>query len=218
MNDVLIVILIIFGVIAILAMSFYLSRRRTQAIEALAVELGFNFGGRDRQLLPDPVWQFDLFSKGRSRSVANLIWGQREMAEVYLFDYSYHTGTSRKRSQPHRQTVVCLSSQALNLPPFLLVPENIFHKLGNLFGYHDIDFPNYPNFSRRYLLRGADEADIRDCFHLEVIEAYEARSGVSTEGKGSCLIYYYSRRGVAPKNWPELMDEALAVYRQFRRL
>jgi len=42
----------------------------------------------------------------------------------------------------------------LKLPFFELKPENTFHKIGQVFGYQDIDFEAFPNFSKGYLLRG----------------------------------------------------------------
>jgi hypothetical protein len=64
MEDALIIILIIGVVIAILGMSFYLSRRRTKAIEALATELGFSFVGRDRHSGP-------IFKRSRMTTCGN---------------------------------------------------------------------------------------------------------------------------------------------------
>jgi len=55
---------------------------------------------------------------------------------------------------------------------------------------HDIDFPEAPNFSKRFLLRGAQEHAIRAAFNPGVLDFFERHPGVSAEGSGSQLIYY----------------------------
>ncbi|NEQ51791.1 MAG: hypothetical protein F6K11_16890 [Leptolyngbya sp. SIO3F4] len=102
-----------------------------------------------------------------------------------------------------------IESKRLHLPNFLLTPENLFHKVGNLFGYHDIDFDTYPEFSNRYLLKGSDKDIIRYQFHDGVLNFYQRHQGISTEGLGSLLIYYQENHRVAPKDWQNLLTQAV---------
>ena len=55
---------------------------------------------------------------------------------------------------------------------------------------HDIDFPEAPNFSKRFLLRGAQEHAIRAAFNPAVLDFFEHHPGMSAEGCGRQLIYY----------------------------
>lgn len=216
MDSTLFIALIIVATLMVLAASFYANHLRTEAIKTLAMNLGFEFCGYGNQAIPSSVWSFDLFNKGRSRRVSNLIRGQMMDAEVSLFDYSYRTG-SGKNSHTHRQTVVLVKSRELQLPFFLLTPENIFHKIGSVFGYKDIDFSDYPRFSQRYLLRGTDEDRIRALFNYDTIPIYESLTGTTTEGEGQHLIYYAAGHQQSPRNWHGLMEDALRVYQGFRR-
>ncbi len=95
----------------------------------------------------------------------------------------------------------------------MLIPENIFHKIGQLFGYQDIDFLEHPQFSRQYLLRGDCEDKIRQLFNYRVISLYESRQGVSTEGINTLLVYYYANKSQEPKTWKAFLERALDVYR-----
>ena len=95
--------------------------------------------------------------------------GELDGVAVSLFDYTYVTGSGKSRHD-HHQTVVGLSLPTLTLPPFVLMPENLFHKVVSALGWHDIDFPEAPNFSKRFLLRGAQEHAIRAAFNPGVLE------------------------------------------------
>ena len=66
-------------------------------------------------------------------------------------------------------------------------------KLCEMLGLKDIDFDSHPQFSKDYLLKGADEAAVRRCFHPAVLTFFEQHTGkrqwVATEGLGSILVY-----------------------------
>ncbi len=88
------------------------------------------------------------------------------------------------------QSVLCFQFEGAKLPCFLLQPQNIWDKIGAYFGYQDINFDDYPDFSDYYLLRGTDETLIRRLFTNEVIQFYEKRPGLNTESAGNTLLYY----------------------------
>ena len=115
--------------------------------------------------------------------------GELDGVAISLFDYWYSTGGGRF-SHVYDQTVVILSLPTLSLPAFVLKPENIFHKAGSAFGMQDIDFPEAPNFSKRFLLRGAREHAIRAAFNRGVLDFFARHEGMSAEGRGNQLIYY----------------------------
>lgn len=206
-----IVLFLAIFVVAI-AISVYLDRKRTDAIKALADDMGFQFQTEPRTYLPSQIWQFDLFDKGRSRKLKNLIQGRQDRIKVSIGDYQYTSGSGKNR-HTYNQTVAFIEADDLHLPSFMLVPEHIFHKIGNLFGYHDIDFETHPDFSSRYLLKGSDETKIRDLFHDGVLKFYQNQSRVSTEGIGTVFIYYRANQRLAPERWKSLMDEALEAHR-----
>jgi hypothetical protein len=83
-------------------------------------------------------------------------------------------------------------------------------------GYQDIDFESRPDFSKAFLLRGSDEARIREVFDDEVLEFFEGTTGVCVEGGGEQLIYYRGSKKVEPANIRSFMDEGFKVYLLFR--
>ena len=209
-------IFVLFAVIfvAVAAASFILERRRTEAIKRLADSLGFDYSEHPEAYLPNTIWRFDLFNKGRGRKLKNLIQGSQGGVRVSIGEYKYTQGTQKNR-HTHWQTVVFMESERLNLPDFLLIPENLFHKIGTLFGYQDINFDAYPEFSSLYMLKGSDEGGIRQRFHDGVLHFYQNHPRMSTEGAGPMLIYYRSNRRVPLSNWQSLLHEATEAYEQF---
>ncbi|MBF2036280.1 MAG: hypothetical protein IGR92_12595 [Leptolyngbyaceae cyanobacterium T60_A2020_046] len=204
--------LVIYSVVWIV--SFYVRDRRKRAVQAIAETLGFQFLGNGIQHIPLQARELPLFNKGRARRAENVIRGKRSDVDVLIFDYCYRIGRGNN-SSTHYQTVITLTSDRLALPRFWLGPENLFHKIGQFFGLHDINFSDYPDFSKRYLLKGEDEAGIRRAFHHSVLLWFEARKSVNTEGVGRSIIYYHLGRNRAPDFWRSHLEEALSLYRQF---
>ncbi|MEM1239525.1 MAG: hypothetical protein AAGI45_06785 [Cyanobacteria bacterium P01_H01_bin.26] len=200
--------------VAAVAASFMLERRRTEAIKQLADTLGFDYCEHPQTHLPNTIWRFNLFNKGRGRRLKNLIQGSQDGVRVSIGEYKYTQGTQKNR-HTHWQTVVFMESDRLNLPSFLLIPENLFHKIGTLFGCQDINFDAYPEFSSLYVLKGSDEEDIRQRFHDGVLHFYQNHPRMSTEGAGPMFIYYRSNRRMQLSSWQSLLNEAMEAYEQF---
>lgn len=193
---------------------FYLSHQRTKAIRAIAPQLGFEFLGSGKTFVPAVAWKFALFSQGRSQNVENVVTGRMNGATIYLFDYSYRTG-SGKKSNTHRHTVAFIQAENLRLPAFQLTPENFLHKVGHLFGHRDIDFENEPEFSKAYLLKGSDEDRVRQVFDYRVISFYNNQQRVCTEGLGNMVLYYVKRQ--YPVNqWRKFLAQAREAVDVFR--
>lgn len=209
-----IILLIVIAAAAAIIIGIVLDRKRTEAIKQLADTMGFDYREHPQAYLPNTIWQFDLFNKGRNRRLTHLIQGTQAEAVVSIGDYKYTTGTQKNRTT-HRQTVVFIESDRLNLPSFLLIPENIFHKVGNVFGYKDIDFDSHPEFSNQYLLKGTDEESIRSLFHDGILNIYQRHPGTSTEGLDTLLIYYRRGQRLKPEQWQNLLNEAIEAYEQF---
>ena len=210
--------LIIIGVIlfigAIIALAFYLEKKRTDTLRELAESLNFSFAKKDPDLR-GAVSHFHLFSKGHGRKVKNAMQGDTSSVNVAIFDYQYTTG-SGKNSSTHSQTVIAFQSPDMNLPAFTMRPEHVFDKLGDLFGHKDIDFNSHPDFSKHYLVKGENEEAIRDVFTYEVLDYYQKHRGVSSEGKADRLIFYRAGKRVKPAEIRTFMEDGFAVFNLFK--
>jgi MFS superfamily sulfate permease-like transporter len=70
------------------------------------------------------------------------------------------------------------------------VLEKIFDRVMAFTGYKDIDFEMYPDFSKKFLLMGNNEAEIRSFFTEEVIRFFENHQIYHLESNGEALIIF----------------------------
>lgn len=110
---------------------------------------------------------FSVFNIGSKKKVSNILSNENYI----YFDYQYLISNGKS------STLVLLNIVQVklknNLPDFTLENENVFHKIGQVFGYQDIDFKTNYNFSKKYLLRGKDESEIKGYFNIERLKFFE---------------------------------------------
>jgi hypothetical protein len=111
--------------------------------------------------------------------------------------------------------VVILSDGGAHLPDFMLYPETFFHKVGELFGFKDINFSEHPQFSRRYRLKGPNEMAIRRAFTPEALAYFTEKPGWSIEVQDGQFIVYRSSKRWRPELVPERVAEALTIHALF---
>ena len=213
-------LLYFFGGMMLLGIGFWyinkkMEKRRTEAWRQAADEMGFAFDPKPGKAFLSRFPAFNLLSQGSSRTVKNLIQGKALGLELDIFDYAYTTGSGKNR-HTWLQTVLAFEIDGSELPTFSLRPESIIHKIGQWFGYQDIDFESHPRFSRKYLLRGQREDAIRELFQDHVLEYYESSPGCCTEGSGNRLLYYRASQRIAPANVRAFMEDGFRVLALFR--
>lgn len=187
---------------------------RAKRLRELAHQLGFTYGETDTYGMSRWLEDFRLTSRGRRATISNVLREHRGLGEydAYLFDYGYE---EFGRQQPVHQTVFFLHSQRLVLPELCLQPETLKHKLGQLFGWDDIDFVRYPKFSKQYRLTGEDEGYIRHHFTEEVLNYFTIHKGWSVEGIGYYLLVYKKGLLLPPEDIEHLYRRGLEVYALF---
>ena len=70
------------------------------------------------------------------------------------------------------------------------VLEKIFDRVMAFTGYKDIDFGMYPDFSKKFLLMGNEESEIRSFFTDEIIRFFEDHQIYHLESNGEALIIF----------------------------
>jgi hypothetical protein len=194
----------------------HLEKKRTEKMRAAAMNLGLTFEAEQAQEMVGQLSHFPLFQAGHTKRLRNVIAGSEGGVEFKLFDYRYTTG-SGKNSHTWHQTVLMMRSARLRLPAFTLRPENIFHKIGGVFGYQDIDFDSHPNFSKKYLLRGQVEGDIRNTFAPHVLDFFDQNHDITLEGLQGEMIYYKQARKLSPEELRPLIEGGLYIHGLFGR-
>ena len=212
-------ITIVVVLLLLIPLYFYQKKKaaeRTQAMRQIATALGWAF--YDSQSLASlPGWeQHFLFSQGRGQQIYNMLAGDWNGVRAALFDYRYTTGHGRS-TQTHHQTVAYFQSGKLRLPQFSLRPEGFGYKLIAALGYQDIDFPTHPVFSSKYLLRGPDEAAIRQTFNERVLTYFDHNLKLWVDGTGQELFVYQMNTTVRPENLRAFLDQGAAVLNIFQQ-
>jgi carbonic anhydrase len=189
-------------------------RKRTEALQRVASDLGLAFFPQDNDQLYTELGWCDLFSRGRSQKLLNLMRGSSDGRYIAVFDNQHVTGSGRSK-KTWRTTVALLRSDGPAMPRFLLRPEGTWDKISNWFGSADIDFNIRPQFSRSYVLRGDDEQAIRALFTEPLLEYFEQHPGLSTEGTGNTLLVYRLGRCVPPDGVSQFLTNAFELQSLF---
>ena len=155
---------VLFAVVVVIV-SRRRERERTEAVRRVAETAGLAFQPEADLAAVRSMGDVQLFTRGHSKRVTNLMTGRLGDQQVAVFDYRYTIG-SGKSQHTSTQTVVVLPSAQRSLPDLQMAPENPLYKIAEVFGYQDIDIESSPEFSRRYIVKGADEAAIRAALYL----------------------------------------------------
>ena len=193
------------------------ARRRSAEWEERAGSLGLSSWEQGGQLLLGRLAGFELFSQGTNRKIENLLQGERHQASVTVFDYRYATGTG-KRAQTHRQSVICFQVRGVDLPPFAVRPTGPFHQLNESNDYQAITVASAPTFSKKFLMRGADEAAVLVLWHGDGLRFMERQSSISCEGRGDQLIYYRQRQRINADQLDRFLTEGIELLALFARI
>jgi hypothetical protein len=217
-------VLVALVIVGVFVYASIYNRRRREAAEQVARELGFQFSpGGDQETFQELHDQrFDLFQRGRPHQFSNVLRRQGQDGEMLLFDYTYST-RSGKHHHTHYTTAVMLRLSRLNLPDFMLRPEHALDRLAAKFGKVDINFDHRPEFSKHFHLSGDDEAAIRALFTDRLMDALERRPAQelmplrTIEAHGNTLLVYHSDKLLGPEQWPELVNQANGLVAAFSK-
>jgi hypothetical protein len=201
-------------VVTVLIVSSVLAKKRMQALQEVAQQIGFYFAGSDQSTTTSV--RTALFNKGSSRKFRNIMNGAFAGFKTSLFDYSYTTSNG-KNSNTWTQTVAAFMQDA-QVPMFELRPEGFLDRVGDYFVHKDIDFESHPQFSRRFLLRGADEHAVRDLFTpalLTFFEAFPPEKKWHIEGGEGTLFVYRSSATVKPNDVRTFLEETSSIAQTF---
>jgi hypothetical protein len=214
------VTLLVFTIILILIgvgwwFTGYFRNRRTDKIKLLAQTNGFTFTDYDENyIMLNELKVFRLFNEGRNQFIENITTANINGIPVKIFDYRVMMGGG-KSPQLWRETIAYFESDNLQLPQFYLRPQRFADTFSLSSGRNNIDFKNYPEFKREYLLTGGDEQSIHKLFNEHIIKYFLEHPGQSTEGNGKRLIFHLSKV-ISVDNMLEFMQQSSEVFTLFK--
>lgn len=207
-------LLVLCAVVA--AVRAYIERTRSKKIEELARGLGLTFRRTASEVDKTLPADSRLAERAFRSTVSNVLEAARTAdLNLTVFDYAYEPRGRRGSNTKVKQTVTKMTSELLNLPKFILFPEGFFEKMEARFGMTDINFPDSPEFSRLYSLRGDDEPAIRELFNPILRRALEGQYGVTIEGGGQLLFIFRAGHRQRPEELSGKIEQDKAIVALF---
>jgi hypothetical protein len=155
---------------------------------------------KDYQFTPQVVWnttdlkKFHFFEIRPIEHKYNSVKGVFEpyKASWEVADITFNEGQAFTAETFNMTTMVLHLNK--KIPVFAMEKEgvlgNIFDKVVAFTGYKDINFEMYPEFSKKFLLMGNNESEIRSFFTDEVINFLENHQIYHIESNGEALFIF----------------------------
>lgn len=196
-------------VIAFVALSNYLQRKREENLAAAAERLGLGFtpgivdggdplgclvglfggGARPNASLIAPLEGFAPFGRGDSRRASNLLAGRRGEIEWQCFDYQYSTGSGKNRSTHHFG--IAAARVPMGFSGLTIRPESVFDRIGSLVGWKDIQF-EMEEFNRRYFVTSPEPEEAYGILHPTAMEYLLGLPPRDWQLRGTCVVLMQS--------------------------
>lgn len=218
--------IIIFGflfilVVRLLPLNLYIKKslKREIDLRKIAKKMNFEFFNYD-DVNDYYIWKnmeklltFNL-RYSISQELTNMLLGLNSDTIISIVDFRYQytvvsNGNSHQSGGKYSEaTLIYIESKDLKTPHFMLNPENWFNRF--LSG-EDINFERFPEFSKKFLLRGYDRNQIQNFLNTELIELLEEKDNINIECFGNRFIFFRSGKLVSPKKIETFLDEGLVL-------
>lgn len=128
---------------------------------------------------------------------------------VRLFDIKYSEGVFIAKESV--QTSLLYVRLEKKIPVFSIDREMLLEKLSHLAGFHDIDFPNYPEFSKNFFVQGHHPEQIRMFFTAELVAFFSAYGFYHIDSNGEELIVRQFYRPATPAEVSAMIEFGLML-------
>ena len=166
---------------------------RQERLQNLANEQGYQYNSQV-DWNTTYLKKFHFFEIRPIERKSNCLKGQFEELNVSweIADVNFSEGGAFT-AETFNTTLILLKLNK-KIPVFTMEKEGVFEKIFDRVmaytGYKDIDFDMYPNFSKKFLITGNKEAEIRAFFTAEVIRFFENHQIYHLESNGEALIIF----------------------------
>ena len=140
---------------------------------------------------------FPIQSGNKIQYEENILSQYTDLGKIEVSDITLTEG-ARQAQQDTEITVVQISETSLNIPDFALEPEGLWSRFSELVNGNDIDFATFPEFSKKYYLRGQQEDQVRNFFKEDVIQFLETQEAIHIECHKNKMLFYTKRELLSP--------------------
>lgn len=193
------VLLIVAGVALIAVIAYYswlAAKKRREAFQTWSAAHGWNYiSQRDRGTY-ERFRFLDKLNQGSNRYAFDRLSGEWEgrNAEAFTFHFETHSSDSKghRRTHHHYIGIVAISIER-EFPELRIHPEGLFSKIGQFFGYDDIDFESV-EFSKKFSVRSENKKLAFDFCNTGMMEYLLQHSKTALELEGNTLAIYDANR------------------------
>ncbi len=172
------------------------AKKRREEMHALAGNLGLTYDPENDYSFDERYAFIRKLCQGNNRYGFNILRGIYKNQHVYAFDYHYETKSTDskgKRTTHHHYFSFFILHFDGNFPELLISREGFFSKIGQFFGFDDIDFES-AEFSRKFLVQSPNKKFAYDICHSQMIEYILANGDLNIEIERDVLTLFFSRR------------------------
>ncbi|MDP6850191.1 MAG: hypothetical protein QGH51_04960 [Planctomycetota bacterium] len=192
-------ILILLGALlvgALIYFSWLAAKKRREAFQAWATKNNWSYDpSRSREVYHQ--YQFlDKLRQGSNRYAFDIVRGEWKgrSAEGFTFHFETHSTDSKgnRRTHHHHFGVVLIQIER-EFSELSIHPEGFFSKIGQFFGYDDIDFESV-EFSKKFCVRAEDKKLAYDFCNTGMMEYLLQNPKTGLELEGNTLALYDTNR------------------------
>ncbi len=180
--------------------------KRQLQLEALAKERGWSYEEA-------PAFKRYMLRNflGHQTAAVEQVYNQVVSADnsVSLFDITFSEGVFIAKESV--QTTFLRIKLKSSIPVFSFDREMLLEKLSNLAGFHDIDFPKHPTFSKDFYVRGNRPSEVQEFFTDELISFFSAYGFYHIMSDGKTLIVRQFLRSATPAEATAMIEFGLAL-------
>ena len=159
--------LVFIAIVAFIVHAIYAAAQRRKMLADWAARHGLRFSKERIRDFHERFDQLECLQQGHSRYAYNTMRGDWGTLPIIAFDYHYATGSGKDESDYYFSAVI-IDSPIL-LKPLRIRREGFFDKVGEFFGFDDIDFES-AEFSRMFHVKAADKRWAYDIIHQRMME------------------------------------------------
>ena len=175
---------------------YSLEKKRKESIEKYAKKHDFTYRENDSHFPYRSTQIIATIDKNYDRSFENIIIGDKNGVHFWTSDYNYKTYNRNSiRPREVHKTVCVIHRKKTNIPDFVVRSGSSYIYGGSGKHYPNaIVFEEDNGFSRKYILYGANEKNIRRVFDASVREAFIQirQKGYDFEWSKDGLILFYN--------------------------
>lgn len=165
-----VIVLIVAAVAGGVYLSWYLKKKRIEALAAAARQLGLQFSANDT--VGCLSFPFRLLTKGDGRGTENVMWGTWQGIPMTEFDYWFYeetTDSNGHRSKSYSRFSCAVTEIEAACSPLTIDRENLFTRLADHVGLHDIEF-ELEGFNDAFNVKSKDRKFANDMLDARMMQ------------------------------------------------